>query len=95
MNQKNDQPYLTEVDGAIDIALAKPISVDGASVSKLRLREPTVADMENAQRATGEDAAALEVTLFSNLLEISVADVRAMKIREYNRVRAAYSRFTD
>ncbi|WP_036041610.1 phage tail assembly protein [Bradyrhizobium yuanmingense] len=86
--------YLKEEDGAIVITLAKPITADGTERKSLRMREPTVGDLENSQLVNGTDTAR-EIQLFANLMEIAADDVRGMSLRNYNRVQAAFGRFTD
>lgn len=87
--------YLKEFDGGVEITLAKPVTIDGAERKSLRMREPTVRDMEDAQKAAGDNAAANEIQLFANLMEVSADDVRALTMRNYKRVQGAYEAFTD
>lgn len=87
--------YLKEFDGGVEITLATPADIGGAKVAVLKLREPTVRDLEAAQKASSGDEAANEVNLFANLMEISVDDVRSLKLRNYNRVQAGFQIFTD
>jgi hypothetical protein len=95
MTAKKSAEYLAESEGYIDITLAKPADIDGASLSVLRMREPLVDDQLSAQDAAGDRAAMYEITLMANLLEISVESLRKMTSRNYRRVTEAYGRFTD
>lgn len=90
----SEKEYLSEGEGHIDIALAKPATVSGAKVATLRMREPAVRDLETAQSYSGSDASK-EVQLFANLLEIGADDVRGLSLRNYKRVQEAYGRFSD
>jgi hypothetical protein len=86
-------PHLAEGNGFIDITLAKPTKVNGADQSALRMREPTVADMELHQDGVGSEAAK-EVAMFANLCEVAPADIRAMSLRNYKRLQDAFALFT-
>jgi hypothetical protein len=95
MSEESNLPeYLTEGDGYIDIALRSPITVDGAKVQRLRMREPEVRDQEAAQRESGDNSL-FELKYFANLMEIPMESLRGMKMRDYKRVQVAYERFTD
>ncbi len=87
--------YLKEFDGGVEITLATPADIGGAKMAVLRLREPTVRDLEAAQKASGGDEAGHEVQLFANLLEVTADDVRNLKFRNYKRVQAGFGLFTD
>lgn len=87
--------YLKEFDGGVEITLSSPADIGGAKLSTLRLREPTVRDLEAAQKASGGDEASHEVQLFANLLEVTPDDIRNLKFRNYKRVQTAFGLFTD
>lgn len=89
-----EKSYLKEGDGFVEITLAKPADVAGAKVSVLKMREPSVRDLEAAQSYTGSEASK-EVQLFANLMEIGADDVRALTLRNYKRVQEAYAGFAD
>ncbi|HKY46155.1 MAG TPA: phage tail assembly protein [Pyrinomonadaceae bacterium] len=90
----SDKDYLKEGDGYVDITLAKPATIAGAKVSSIRMREPTVSDLEAGQKNAGNDAAR-EITIFANLCEVSPEDLRGLVLRNYARLQAAYQLFTD
>ncbi len=90
----SEKDYLKESDGHIVITLARPAVANGATVSTLNMREPTVRDLEAAQSYSGNDASK-EIQLFANLLEIGADDVRGLSIRNHKRVQEAYGRFSD
>lgn len=79
--------------GAVDIDLSRPIEIDGASVSALRMREPTVGDQLAVQDIRGD--AMQELTLFANLCEITPNDVKRLSMRDYRKLQAAWRGFID
>lgn len=81
-------------DGShVDITLTRPIEVDGAQVTALRMREPTVSDQEVAVDAAGSDASR-EIMMFANLCEVSPDQIRKMPLRNYKRLQEAFLNFT-
>lgn len=90
----NAPEFLKESDGFTDITLAKPITIDGAKMATLRMREPLVRDIEASQDSK-ENAASTEVNLFANLCMLKPEDIRALSVRNYFRLQAAYSRFMN
>jgi hypothetical protein len=91
---KNLKKYVTEGVGYNDITLSRPATVGGASVSTIRMREPTVADQENFQDA-GRNDAAREIVTFANLCEIAPDDIRKLPLRDYIRLQASFALFTN
>jgi hypothetical protein len=77
-------------DGSVTITLSRPIEIDGASVSALTMREPTVEDHLVAEKTKGSDLER-EIALFGNLCGITPADVRRLFHRDYMRLTAAYT----
>lgn len=78
----------------VDIKLTRPIDVDGAQVTTLRMREPTVADQETAMDAAGSDAAR-EIMLFANLCAITPDQIRKLALKNHKRLQEAYTNFTS
>ena len=81
-------------DGSVDVTLSRPLTIDGAQVSVVRLREPTVDDLLAGEEIKGS-AANREVQIFANLAEISTGDIRRLPARDYNRMQRAYGLFID
>lgn len=81
-------------DGSVDITLSKPATINGAQVSFLRMREPTVAD-QLAAKSAGADAKDVELAMFANLMETTPADLHRLKLRDYSRLQAAFMGFID
>lgn len=89
-----EKDYLKEGNGFIDITLAKPAKINGVEVAVLRMREPTVADMEIFQEGKGSEAKR-EIEQFGNLCDCTADDVRALSLRNYRRVQEAFGNFTS
>lgn len=82
-------------DGAyINITLSRALDVDGAKISALRMREPTVADQETSLEIDGTDAKR-EILMFANLCEVSPEDIRKLGLRDYRRIQEAFLNFTN
>lgn len=79
--------------GYVDIELSRPIEIDGAQVTALRMREPTVADQLILDEMKGSDATK-EVTLVANLCEVTPDDIKRLTLRDYRKVQKAFSGFT-
>lgn len=84
--------YITETDSGVVIALNKPLEIDGAKVTALSMREPTVADQLAASKAKGDDAER-EILLLANLCTITPEDVRRLTLRDYKRAQEAFTGF--
>lgn len=82
-------------DGSVDVTLRKPLTIDGASVNTLRMREPLVEDQLAAQEASGGDNAKMELTLMANLCMLAPADLKKLTMRDYKKVQAAFAAFLD
>lgn len=76
----------------VDIVLAKPIDIDGAKVSTLRMREPTVSDQLVADEMRGSDAAK-EINTLANLCQVSPDDVKKLTLRDYKKLQTAFMGF--
>ncbi|AZB63855.1 phage tail assembly protein [Cereibacter sphaeroides] len=81
----DDKPkYLTEnADGTVTVELR--------SGRRITMREPTIAD----QLATKGNNEERELTLVGNLCLLSPEEVRALTLRDYQRVQAALMLFRD
>jgi hypothetical protein len=81
-------------DEGADITLSKSVTIDGTEVKALRMREPTVKD-QRAARRLAEDPEETEVTLFSSLCGVTADTINNLKMRDYQRLQAAYLGFLD
>ncbi len=87
--KKTDWVKLNE-DGSVIVTLSRPIEINGAKVSALTMREPTVEDHLAAEGTKGSDLAK-EVSMFANLCIVAPADIRRLPHRDYMRLTTAYS----
>lgn len=78
--------------GYTDVELSRPISIDGADVTKLRLREPTVADQLAADEYKGGDAAK-ELFTMANLCQVTPDDLKKLTLRDYKKLQGAFLNF--
>lgn len=78
--------------GFVDISLNRPLEIDGAKVSTLRLREPTVGDQIAMDEYKGGDAAK-ELFVLSNLTQIAPADLKKLTLKDYKKLQEAFLGF--
>ena len=82
----------TNQDGSVDIPLAKPLTIDGAPVSALRMREPTLGDQLAMDKLPGSEAEK-EVALVANLCQVAPTDLHALTAKDFKKVQAALMGF--
>lgn len=80
--------------GTVEIKLSKPLDIDGAKVGFLTMREPTVNDQLVADAMTGSQAEK-ELAMMANLCMVTPGDLKAMGLRDYKKVQAAFLGFID
>lgn len=85
--------FITTGDGFVDVTLARGITVAGANVTKVRMREPTVADQLAIDKITGD--AAKEMALLANLCELTPDDLKGLTLKDYRRLQQAFAGFID
>jgi len=81
-------------DGNADVTLSRPMNMEGAQVSTIRMREPTLMDQLAVENLPGSDTVQ-EATLFANLAGLAPADVQRLPLRDYRRLQAAFVGFID
>jgi len=81
-------------DGSVDITLSRPLTINGASIAVMRMREPTVNDQLAMDAAGGGDATK-ELTMMANLTEQDMADLKRLPLRDYKRLQTAFVGFID
>lgn len=77
-----------------EIVLKKPIDIDGAKITTLRMREPTVEDQLTAEKFSGSDGER-ELMTFANLCEVAPADLKKMTMRDYKGLQTAFLAFIN
>jgi hypothetical protein len=83
--KKTDQGY-------VDVPLSRPMSIDGAQVKVLRMREPTVADQLVSEEMKGSDSAK-EIAMFANLCEVATDDIKRLTLKDYKKLQVAFMDF--
>jgi len=92
-NEKKPAWLVENEDGSLTVTYeTRPPQIDGTEVKSLKMREPFVEDQLAADRASSNSAEA-EITLISNLCEISPEAVRRLTMRQYSRLQTALSVF--
>jgi hypothetical protein len=86
------EDFVKHEDGHAIITLSREMNVGGAPVSALMMREPDVRDQLIADAAKGSDLEK-EIVLFANLCQITPDQVKALRVRDYKRLVAAYAGF--
>ena len=79
-------------NGYIDVELSRPMTIDGAQVKALRMREPTVADQLASEEMKGSDSAK-EIAMLANLCEVSPDDIKRLTLKDYKKLQAAFLGF--
>jgi hypothetical protein len=80
--------------GHTDIPLSRPLTLGGAKVSSVRMREPTVNDQLAMDTMPGSDAQK-EIGVFANLTELAPADIQTLPLRDYRKLQKAFQSFID
>lgn len=84
-DKKTDQGY-------VDVELSRPMSIDGAQVKALRMREPTVADQLASEEMKGSDSAK-EIAMLANLCEVAPDDIKRLTLKDYKKLQGAFLGF--
>ena len=85
--------YLTKnADGTFDVKLRSAITINGAKVTALRMREPTVGD-HLVQKAVKGDDDVKEMTMVANLCSLSLDDVKQLGLHDYKRAQECFVNF--
>lgn len=92
VNEKKLPQWLTvTAEGAV-VTLSRPSDANGIKVDTLTLRAPAVREVRAADRASNGDDEQRELMLFAGLAEVGLKDLEGLKLVDYRRVQAAYSR---
>ncbi|PAA08008.1 hypothetical protein CJU78_11935 [Pseudomonas fragi] len=95
MTQVTDKPlpaWLSiNADGAV-VTLTRPSEANSINVETLTMRAPSVREVRAADRASNGDDEQRELMLFAGLAEVGLKDLEGLKLVDYRRVQAAYSR---
>ena len=77
---------------SIEIPLDYPIRIEGVEVGSLTLRRPKQKDLKAAALGNPTDQQ-IEEKLFSNLLQITPADLGELDMADYRKLQDAYMSF--
>ena len=80
--------------GSVQVELSKQYEFDGAKTNYVVMREPTVADQLTMSEMAGSDTHK-EICMFANLCQITPDQIKALSLRDYKKVQAAFLAFTD
>lgn len=95
MTQATDKPlpaWLSITPERAVVTLSRPSDANGIKVDTLTLRAPTVREVRAADQASNGGDEQRELMLFAGLAEVGVKDLESLKLVDYRRVQAAYSR---
>jgi|Wag4MinimDraft_6_1082665.scaffolds.fasta_scaffold01806_5 hypothetical protein len=95
MTQVNDKKlpvWLVVTPESAIVTLSRPSDANGVKVETLTLRAPAVREVRAADRASNGDDEQRELMLFAGLAEVGLKDLEGLKLVDYRRVQAAYSR---
>ena len=79
---------------SVQIELDKATVASGVETASLTMREPTVAD-QLAMEAVKGSAGEREVHLFASLCDVEPNAIKRLTMRDYKKLQAAYSGFTE
>ncbi|RZG78573.1 phage tail assembly protein [Acinetobacter sp. WCHAc060033] len=92
MTIKPEYIDIDESAGKHHITLSRGYDCEGI----LTMREPTVQDLLSAELQTkGKTDAEQEITMFSNLCEVSPDSIKKLGLKDYKRVQESYRLFTE
>lgn len=90
-DEKNGAVLSEQVEFPIGFRLLRPISKDGLHCGEIEMREPTVLDLETAQREKSDIGRT--VTLLSHLLELTPDEVRRLGTRDFSKLSEVVAAF--
>lgn len=86
--------YLQINEGNIVVTLHSGVTIDGAKIKTLTMREPLVQDTLAVSAISGNEAEK-ELGYFANLCSVAPDDLKTMTMRDYTRLQTAFGNFTD
>lgn len=96
MSKKAPVPsWLNITEDGVIVTLRKPIVIDGVTVDKLTMREPTVRDIRAAGAIANGDDEVRELNLFSSLTQVGQSTLESIGVRNYNRLQEGYFRVVE
>lgn len=87
--------WLTVTEDSATVMLSRPSEINSVKVDQLTLRAPTVREVRAADAIGGEDEVLREMSLFASLSDAGTKDVEGLKLVDYARLQAGYSRLVQ
>lgn len=72
--------------------LTFPIKIDGAEVTELKMRRPTLGDQLRADKQCDNDVDT-EITLIANLCEVTPSDLEKLDLKDYQTLQENFKSF--
>ncbi len=95
MKKLNKIPsWLAVTADVATIKLSRPCEINNITVDQVTLRAPTLREVRASDAIGGDDPVLREVTLFASLADAGTKDIDALKLTDYARLQAAYSRLS-
>lgn len=94
MSTKQPATAPTVPTGYVDIPLSRQLTLGGAKVASIRMREPLVDDQLAMDSMGGSDAQK-EIGVFANLTELAPADIGRLPLRDYRKLQKTFQSFID
>lgn len=85
-------PFPTPMPEVVEIRLDHPVEAQGATVDRVSMRRPRVADQLAAEKTPGGDGAR-EVALFANLCQAAPDTIRALALSDYLEMQRVFRDF--
>lgn len=96
MSKKAPVPsWLNITEDGVIVTLRKPIVIDGVTVDKLTMREPTVRDIRAASAMANGDDEVRELNLLSSLTQVGQGALDSIGLRNYKRLQEGYFRVVE
>lgn len=96
MKKLKKQPsWLTVTSDGATVMLSRPSEINSIKVDQLTLRAPTVREVRAADAIGGDDEVLREMSLFASLSDAGTKDVEGLKLTDYARLQAGYSRLVQ
>ncbi len=95
MTTKKLPSWMVLTEEGATITLRKATEINQIKVNQVRMRAPTVRDVQLATVQSGGDAEKREMILFATLLEAGEKDLSQFAVVDYTRIQASYFRLVE
>lgn len=80
---------------SVTVKFSVPSTLNSIECDSITLRSPSLKDVRSSMQAHPKDGDAADLMLFSSLAQCGPADLEGLKVKDYNRVHAAYFRLVS